>query len=80
MKKRLAVVVLLGMMAFGLPLTAHAQEVDTVEGTVTISASGDVEARVIQVTWYYRTYNGKEQRRLWSITEGKWLTDWLDVN
>ena len=34
-------------------------------------------ARVEQVTWKYRTYKGKKQRRLWSITYEKWLTDWL---
>lgn len=27
--------------------------------------------------WYYRTYKGREQMRLWSITEGRWVTDWI---
>lgn len=28
--------------------------------------------------WFFRMHNGKLQRRLWSITYGKWLTDWID--
>lgn len=34
-------------------------------------------ARAEQVEWRYRTYKGKKQKRLWSITYEKWLTDWL---
>lgn len=26
--------------------------------------------------WYYRVVNGRQQRRLWSLTSVKWLTDW----
>lgn len=36
-------------------------------------------ARKQRVLWYYRTYNGSYQKRLWSITHNKWLTDWLPV-
>lgn len=32
-----------------------------------------------QTVWYNRIYNGKLQKRLWSITYNKWLTDWIDV-
>ncbi|MCQ2513385.1 MAG: hypothetical protein MJ092_08400 [Lachnospiraceae bacterium] len=35
--------------------------------------------RAEQTKWYFRVYNGKLQKRLWSLTEGKWLTDWMDV-
>ena len=34
-------------------------------------------ALVEQVPWKYRTYKGKKQRKLGSITYEKWLTDWL---
>lgn len=37
---------------------------------------GGIEVHAEQTEWYYRTYNGHRQRRLWSITYGKWLTDW----
>lgn len=29
--------------------------------------------------WQYRIYNGKMQKRLWSVTNQVWLTDWMDV-
>lgn len=32
-----------------------------------------------ETTWYFRTYNGQKQMRLWSNTEGKWLTDWIII-
>jgi len=33
-----------------------------------------------ELKWYYR-YNeqGVLQKRLWSITYGYWMTDWIDV-
>ncbi len=38
-----------------------------------------IEPRAEENVWYTRTYNGKLQKRLWSITYGVWLTDWIDV-
>ena len=32
-----------------------------------------------ETVWYTRVNNGKLQRRLWSITYQKWLTEWEDV-
>jgi len=29
-----------------------------------------------ETTWFYRYVDGKLQKRLWSNTYGKWLTDW----
>lgn len=31
-----------------------------------------------ETVWVHRMYNGKEQKRLWSYTKGRWLTDWID--
>lgn len=31
-----------------------------------------------QTVWRTRIYNGKLQKRLWSYTENRWLTDWID--
>ena len=36
--------------------------------------------RVEEFKWYYRDYNGECQRRLWSVTYGYWVTDWLPCN
>lgn len=38
----------------------------------------EVSPRIESTIWIYRTYNGKDQKRLWSVTEQKWLTDWID--
>lgn len=35
--------------------------------------------RVEETVWYFRTYNGQPQRRLWSITYAYWKTDWIPV-
>ena len=37
-----------------------------------------VQPRDVQTKWFYRTYNCQKQMRLWSITDGCWLTDWID--
>lgn len=41
---------------------------------------GGISARYEEVRWYYRTNHGVEEMRLWSITRGIWLTDWVPVN
>lgn len=40
---------------------------------------GGVEIQAENTEWRYRIYNGKLQKRLWSIYESKWLTNWIDV-
>lgn len=35
-------------------------------------------SRTGELVWHYRMYNGKEQKRLWSETQRKYLTDWID--
>ncbi len=32
-----------------------------------------------ETIWYFRTYNGMAQMRLWSLTYRKWLTPWIDI-
>lgn len=32
-----------------------------------------------QVRIYYRTNHGVEEMRIWSVTQGRWLTDWVPV-
>lgn len=34
--------------------------------------------RAEQLTYHYRTYNGRTQYRIWSITLGKWKTNWIN--
>lgn len=60
----------------GSALAAHAAPVDVREPVVVTTA--EATPRIQEVKWVYRTYNGVLQKRLWSHTEGKWLTDWID--
>ena len=46
---------------------------DSVTPVSTESAS---VARAEETQWYFRNYNGILQKRLWSITYMKWLTEW----
>ena len=39
----------------------------------------DELTRQEETVWYFRIYMGRHQMRLWSITYGKWLTDWIDI-
>lgn len=36
-----------------------------------------VQPRYEETRWYYRIYNGVAEKRLWSITYSKCLTDWM---
>lgn len=40
---------------------------------------GGISPHAEETTWYTRVYNGMLQKRLWSITYERWLTDWIDV-
>lgn len=36
-------------------------------------------SRTMETQWYYRVIDGVTYQRLWSITDGVWLTDWIPV-
>lgn len=38
--------------------------------------NGDAVIQAEETEWKYRVVDGKPQRRLWSITYNKWLTEW----
>lgn len=43
------------------------------------SNDGGISTCAEVVRWYYRTNNGVREMRLWSVTRGIWLTDWVPV-
>lgn len=45
---------------------------------ITARSEDTVSPRAEETIWYTRTYNGKSQKRLWSVTRRIWLTDWID--
>lgn len=81
MKKNMSALLLTGFILLSLTVPAAAVSA-TIFEAVPRSAQAVTKAapRAEETQWYYRVFNGKKQMRLWSITEGKWLTEWIDVN
>lgn len=72
MKKRILAIFLALMCTITLlavPVQAYAPPSD--DSGVSICAE--------TFRWYFRTNHGVEEMRLWSITEGRWVTDWIPV-
>lgn len=38
-----------------------------------------IDPHTEETIWCTRWYEGRQQKRLWSITNECWLTDWIDV-
>ena len=66
----LALALLMATAMLSTGYTAYAQEINV------NSKNGDVVIFAEQTEWYFRIVDGRLQKRLWSITWGKWLTDW----
>lgn len=66
-----------------IALLSIAPAVFAAEPTETLNAASageDIVSPLAEETgWAYRTYNGYLQKRLWSYTEGVWLTDWITI-
>ena len=77
MKKTLiATLLVLAMMVSGLSVLAAAAEAPV---PPTQAEDGGIAPHTEETVWYTRVHNGVLQKRLWSITYGRWLTDWIDV-
>lgn len=48
-------------------------ETESTEDSISISTFAEI------TEWRYRKYNGVWQKRLWSVTYGKWLTAWTNL-
>ena len=79
MKKRLVAFLLVCVVALSFAVVpAMAAEVVAPEPVNATAEQGIVPAtHMVQMFW--RTYHGVLQWRLWSITDGRWLSDWTDV-
>lgn len=75
MKKKLLTSLIIVLLSLNvLPINAAAEAV-----TPTAISEESVTPASEETVWYNRIYNGKLQRRLWSLTYQKWLTEWEDV-
>lgn len=72
-KKGLLYVILSILVFINIPINVYSISQETTsESTITIQRSEEV-------SWYYRDVAGGKQKRLWSHTYGRWLTDWISV-
>lgn len=69
----LAVLLLCAAMPFAYAEEAVKPPVDE----VTESGDTGIMPMAEETEWYFKTINGVEYKRLWSVTYGKWLTDWI---
>lgn len=72
--KRLLVSV---MLVFVMCVSLLGTVASAAEYSPSVAAEEEVAPRAEETVWYFRNYNGQLQKRLWSITEEKWLTDWM---
>ena len=78
MKKGISLFLALLMFLFTLaPLQVSAAE-EPDGAAVCEEGNEEGSARSAETIWYTRTINGVTQKRLWSVTYGYWLTDWID--
>lgn len=77
MKKIIASI---GALILCLSLSSPAfADYTTIDIPSTVEASSEIQPHAEETEWVVRIYNGRVEKRLWSITYGKWLTDWIDV-
>lgn len=69
-KKIIMLCICIGILFFGTLTPVYAQ--------TNVNNYTSVNTKTQKVRWYYRTHNGRKQKRLWSITYGYWKTDWIN--
>jgi len=74
-KRIINIIVLLVLLTSLLPLSVNAAALQRKETEI---VEEEIQ-RAEQTEWYYRINNGVLEKRLWSITYQRWLTDWIPV-
>lgn len=74
--KKIRSLVLYIVICLTLTTSAFAVNSDHVSVSVPSSVYSDYE-RSDRVEWVYMPINGVKHKRLWSLTRGIWLTDWI---
>jgi hypothetical protein len=77
LKKRKPTFIVAVLCLLSLMGAASAESVQPFED---VSVMTSVSPQAEQREWHYRILNGQMQKRLWSITENMWLTDWINVS
>lgn len=66
-------------LSFAVPAFADGLEAPDGSDVEIIAVKPGDSTRAEETCWYYRVYYGMVQMRKWSLTYGRWLTDWIDV-
>ena len=75
MKKIVSLIlILIVLFALMVPVAVASENAQTEKAVV--ADYYDVSPRWEQTQWVFRVDNGRLYQRLWSITFGRWLTDW----
>lgn len=80
MKKIKSLLVCLSLMlvvfssALAVPACA-----ETAVSFVAAASTTEISPRAERTEIHYRTYEGRRQYRIWSLTRNCWLTDWTDL-
>ena len=78
MKKRLVTGLLACALALSFAMPVMGNDLPIVE-EVNIESEEISEPRNELTRIYLRTYQGVLQMRVWSITRGIWITDWMPI-
>ncbi len=79
MKLRKTMIALtLSLVVLGNCMSAFAMEAASPVQPTALADEG-IEPRAEETVWCTRFYEGRWQKRLWSITNECWLTEWIDV-
>lgn len=77
--RKMVVALLLALLTIGSCASAMAAEA-TVPALPVEMDENSAAPHVEETVWYERYYQGRWQKRLWSITNECWLTDWIDID
>jgi len=77
-KKRLITFLFICVMALSFAVPAMASEA-IVSETVSAYNEQTITPHTEMTRLYWRNYHGRLQFRQWSMTNGRWLTDWTDA-
>lgn len=79
--KRIVSLILAFALILTISVTAYAESVvqpEKTELSATVIPGDSPQAE--ETCWYFRTTDdGLFQKRLWSLTYGRWLTDWINI-
>ncbi len=77
MKKLITLLLTVLLLCSAVPLAYAEEAAEQPAPAVTDSGEAGIMPLAEETKWYYTTINGIYYKRLWSITYGKWLTEWM---